>query len=192
MPVTADLYSCLTQGIEYANDQQPDRDRRDPWFWADCCRYRTRETMRALSGERWTLKPSVPNYGVHVRVEELHMVRVVRSLDGYAPHAGRNPKRRKAWKQEVQGQLALDDRRALPPLSVIIDWHESEDERPVLHAGIPLSAGKMGTAPTMMWRVPLDDPGDEIGYLRFDPGPDDDTPLVTLHIDEADVKHLNE
>ncbi len=173
----------------FADNLQPDLDTRNPWFWSDCARFQAGRELAAEQDE-WAMGEAVPSYGIHLRVGELHIGRVVRTLHGSTPHPGRNPARRRAWSNPqppVQGQLPLGGEANLPPLSVILDWHERAGE-PEVHIGLPIGPWRYQKAPRLHWRVPLPDDAADLDALRFDPGPD--TSDTFIEIDPAWLRPL--
>jgi hypothetical protein len=127
--------------------------------------------------------PSVPNCGIHLSVDRLHAVRVLRSFGGTTPHPGTNHRRMDAW-HGVQGQLPLSSSGSLPPLSLIIDWRNRDGE-PELHLSLPAGAWSFLSPTRLHWRVELPEDGLALADLAFNPGPDAGDGLV-LHIDPAE------
>lgn len=168
----------------YADNLQPDPNDRDTWFWSDSARFRTGVQLDAAEKDGWAIVAGVPNYGIHLRVADLHIGRVVRTLHGSTPHPGRNPARRKAWtnfdtQPPVQGQLPLDGQSSLPPLSAILDWHEHDGE-PEIHIGLPIGPWKYQKSPRLHWRVPFPQDGAALDTLRFEPGPDEGDSFIEI------------
>ena len=138
--------------------------------------------------EGYEVRSDIPNSGIHLRFQRLHVARVVRSFGGTTPAPGRNPSRRQAWKGlPVQGQLSLADNAKLPPLSLIIDWQDIDGE-PLIHVGLPRGEWAHGKSPRLYWRVPMPDEGVDIRSLRFD-GSDDGFggALLDIQIDAAEL-----
>ena len=105
--------------------------------------------------EDYVVRNDIPNFGIHLRFNDLHVARVVRSLAGTTPPPGPNPARRQAWSGvEVQGQLELLTDDGLPPLSLIIDWHDFEGE-PLIHVGLPIAPWDYKRSARLHRRVPL-------------------------------------
>lgn len=136
-------------------------------------------------GEGWSLVENVPNCGIHLRLDKMHVARVVRSLGGTTPHAGSNKKRTRAW-DGVQGQLALASGGTLPPLSLIIDW-QVIDEEPIVHVGLPAGNWDYGSTANLYWRIPLPDTGEDLSTLSFEPRADAGGSLVRLRIESVDA-----
>jgi hypothetical protein len=125
------------------------------------------------------LVPRVRSLGIHLRVGDLHVVRVLRSLEGDTPPPGKNRKRREAY---IQGQLALAEPQGdLPALSLIADWQDYEGE-PIIHLGLPAEPWEFGRSARMHWRIPLTAGGSDLASLAFEPEPDEGLPPVTLRI----------
>jgi hypothetical protein len=185
VPAIPDLRNALRRGIDFADDLQPDPTRRDPWFWSHSARWKACSILNGVEHEGWAVTPDVPNCGIHLRLGDLHVARVLRSLAGTTPHPGSNRRRVAAW-QGVQGQLPLAENGTLPPLSLVVDWHEAEDGEPAIHVGLPAGSWTYGTNPRLHWRVLVPEDGLDLSSLRFDPGPDVGDTLVTLAIDPAE------
>ena len=183
-PCLADIREALRCGIDFANDLQPDADDRDRWFWSHSARYRARQELEAGGGTGWEVVSKIPNSGIHVRLDELHVVRVLRSSGGTTPAPGHNRQRRAAWSQYHQLQLELDHEGGLPPLNLILDWSTEGDDLLVLHLGMPKGVWKFGSDPVLSWRVelPVDD---DLASLVF-PGTEDGPVDVTLRVDDAE------
>ena len=185
-PVVGPLRFALEKGIAYANDLQPDPLDRDPWFWSHSARFGALKELLVAGHDAdlesgWAVRPGTPNCGIHIRVGQLHTIRVVRSLGRTTPPPGRNRRRREAWNGvPVQGQLRLD-RGLLCPLSLIVDWHDDENE-PVIHVGLPKGEWSFEnrTSPRLHWRVPMPEDGLDLSGLSFDPGDADDGSLVEI------------
>lgn len=192
LPVLAaaseDLYAALRKGIAYADELQPDRDARDPWFWSHSARFKARSELLGKAESRvegYRLREGVPNCGIHLGFDGVHKARVVRSLGGTTPAPGRNPARRRDWRGvPVQTQLLLAASGTLPPLSMIIDWQDVAGE-PVIHVGLPRFGWDYRTKPLLHWRVPLPDEGIDYASLVFD-GSDDGPDNVFIEIDPAE------
>lgn len=187
LPALADLREALQAGIDHADDLQPEQASRDPWYWSHSARWKACGTLRSATSDGWTLLPEVPNCGIHLRLDDLHVVRVLRSLGGTTPHPGSNRRRAQAWTgvQVLQGQFLLASAGSLPPLSLVVDWQEVDGE-PELHVGLPAGPWRYGSVPRLYWRVPLPQAGIDLDTLVFDPGPDTGEPLVTLRVDPAE------
>lgn len=180
------LTKSLRLGIAYADEQQPDPSDRDPWFWSHSARFRARRHLLGVEqSDGWTLKRKVPNSGIHLRVQGVHAVRVLRSLDSTVPHPGRNRRRRKAWNQGVQGTLMEHD-DGLPPLSLLMDW-QVHDEEPVIHVSLPKRPWSYRENPDLHWRVPVTGDSDQdLSKLHFDPGLIPGDVMVTIKVDPAE------
>ncbi len=182
-PVAAPVLRALRLGAGYADDLQPDTDGRDRWFWSHCARFRARQVLAAADKAGWVLVDDVPNSGIHLRVRDLHRVRVLRSLEGTTPHPGRNKARLDYYHQEA---LLLANDNSLPPLSLIMDWRMVEDE-PSIHIGLPKGRWDYGSAAKLYWRVPVTgDPNEDLKNARFDPGVSPGDVTVTLLVDESE------
>jgi hypothetical protein len=172
----------LRLGIGFADGLQSDLDDRDPWFWSHSARWRTRGYLLSAKKDGWGINPSVPNSGIHLWVQGLHTVRVLRSLGGTVPHPGRNHARREAW---IQDAIPPND-GGLPPLSLLADWQVHNDE-PVVYFSLPKRPWKYGESPELYWRVPVTgDTDQDIENLRFDPGLLPGDVMVTIKVDPAE------
>lgn len=183
-PCLADIREALQFGIDYANDLQPDPADRDPWFASHAARFRARRELETADGDGWAIVPGVPNSGIHLLIDGLHVVRVLRSSGGTTPAPGHSRQRRDAWSQHYQMQLALDDNGDLPPLNLILDWSTEHDDLLVLHLGMPRGVWKYGNDPVLSWRVEL--PGDDNLDSLFFPGTEDGPVDVTLRVDDTE------
>lgn len=128
----------------------------------------------------------MPNSGIHLRLYEIHDVRVVKSLGGTVPPPGRNRRRRGKWSNHPTLWSTDDETTSnLPALSLIIDWRIDEGE-PVLHLSLPNGAWGYGSAVRVHWRTRLPRGGSSRWTdLRFD-GDDGGDPLV-IEPAEAEV-----
>lgn len=187
VPAAPALWDGLRAGIEHANSLQPDPDDRNPWYWAHSARWKACQRIESAAGvgEDWSLVENVPNCGIHLRLDSMHVARVVRSFGGTTPHAGSNKKRARAW-SGVQGQLALASGGTLPPLSLIIDWQVIDDE-PIVHVGLPAGNWEYGSTANLFWRVPLPNADDDLSSLSFEPRVDAGGSLVRLRLDPVDT-----
>jgi hypothetical protein len=178
------LANALRVGAAFADDLQPSPFGRDPWYWSASARWKARGVLAAeTDSDRWCVAERVPNSGIHLCVDDIHKVRVLRSLDGTTPHAGRNLARRQAWFQDA---LLLGRGGDITALSLIADWQFSGDE-PVIHVGMPKAPGSFGLGAELHWRVPVTgDAGYDLGNLSFDPGNPPDDISVTLKFDPAE------
>jgi hypothetical protein len=183
-PAVPVLLDALRDGIEYASELQAEEEEFDGYFWAHAARYRTKRALLAARDPSagWTLIQSRKNSAIHLRFGDLHIARLLRSSDGTTPSPGRNRARRRAY---TQSSLALAP-GGLPPLSLIFDWQE-EDGEPVLHVGLPKGTWDYKANPVLHWRHRLDDGGQALAGLAFDPGEDDGDLGVTIavHASEA-------
>lgn len=177
------LHDALCTGIEFAHEAQADELDRDPYFWAHCARYKARRHLNAMDRDGWSLAPNVPNSGIHLRIEGIHIARVLRSLGGSAPHPGPNRARQLAWRFDNRMWLGNPP---LPPLNLIIDWTHSADE-PILHVGLPVAPWPYGQKPLLHWRVLLHG-GDSLGGWRFEPEGDPGDAPVRLRLDPAEFE----
>lgn len=174
------VYEAIEHGAEYADDLLDYSD--DPWYWSHSARFAIRNQLRpALAeAERWAMQPRVPNSGVHLLIDNVHTVRLVKSLDQNVPHPGRNLQRRIAWSN---GELELTHGSdALPIMSLIMDWHMSSGE-PALYVSLPKGPWNYGKATDVHWRHQLARSGASIDTLRFQ-GDDGGDPLI-IDIGEA-------
>jgi len=184
--VISPLYEAFREGIAWADSLQPAEDR-DPFFWSHSARFRARNRLRDADATDWVLVPKVNNFGIHLLVADLHLIRVLRSLEGSTPPPGPNRRRRNAWQQlpAIQGQLALGSDGDLPPLSLVADWQTGLDE-PIIHLGLPQEPFGFRQNARLHWRVPLPSDGLDLASLAFEPGPDPGTAPVTLKVDPAE------
>lgn len=177
------LAKALRLGIGYADEQQPDPDDRDLWFWSHGARWQARRHLLSVPSRKgWGINPEVPNSGIHLRIADIHDIRVLRSLAGTVPHPGQNRARRKAW---VQDTIPPRD-GGLRPLSLLIDWQVHNDE-PLVYLSLPKRPWRYGADPEVHWRIPVTgDTDKDLNNLSFDPGllPGDVT--VTIKVDPAE------
>lgn len=189
VPLLADclphIRGALHAGIDYADDLQPDPGSRDPWFWSHSARYRAKTALErtAPADGGWALVADVPNSGIHVRVEQMHIVRVLRSAGGTTPAPGQNLQRRRAWSQQLSFPFASAEGE-LPPLNLILDWSTDVDGSLVMHAGMPVGVWPYGKDPMLAWRVPLP-ADDDIGGLAF-VGSDEPIGPVPLRVHDSE------
>jgi hypothetical protein len=187
IPALPDLGEALRAGIDYADSLQPDVQGRDPWYWSHSARWKARETLARSEKSGWALVRDIPNCGIHIRLGHLHLVRVLRSLEGNTPHPGSGVRRQDAW-VGVQGQFPLGDGVSLPALSLIMDWQDAGGE-PNLHLGLPVRPWQFLSVPRLHWRVPVFPGGTALDGVIFDPGPDTGSDrLVTLAVDPAEME----
>ena len=182
------IRSALHDGIDFANDIQPDAPGRDPWYWSHSARFKARNVLEAAaaSAQGWAMIEGVPNSGIHLRLGGLHVMRVLRSAAGSTPAPGHSRARRRAWQQGRQLQFAFDDGLdGLPPVDLILDWSTDDADELSLHLGMPLGVWDHGSHPILAWRIPLPS-SDELGALAFQ-GSDESEIPVHLRIDEAEL-----
>jgi hypothetical protein len=164
------LTKALSLGIGYADDLQPDLSARDPYYWSHSARFMARRHLTSVAevaaSEAWGLVPGVPNSGIHLNIDSIHNLRVLRSLAGTVPHPGGNRARRAAWIQETLPLAA----GGLPALSLLADWQVSDDA-PVIFLSLPKRPWSYGSPPELHWRVPITGDTDrDLATLKFDPG----------------------
>lgn len=191
-PATECLRDALRRGVAYADEQQPDRV--DPWFWSHSARFKARQELLLANPqpgvEGYEVRSDIPNSGIQLRFQRLHLARVLRSFGGTTPAPGRNPSRRRAWEGlPEQGQLSLAGDGKLPPLSLIIDWQDVAGE-PLIHVGLPRAGWAHGKSPKLYWRVPMPDEGVDLGSLEFD-GSDDGFGGIRLEIEIDEAEGAN-
>ena len=187
------LVDALHHGIDFANELQPIRRTRDPWFWSNSARFAARRTLANSPADgtaNWELVADVPNSGIHIRINHLHVVRVLRSAGGTTPAPGRSRNRRKAWQQSRQLQLALGvgTNAEFPPTALILDWAIDDSDGLLMHLGMPLGPWDHGQHPILAWRVALP-AADSLGALTF-AGADDPEVPVRLRVDDTEWKAL--
>jgi hypothetical protein len=183
VPVVGDLRDALRTGIDYADDLQPDAQNRDNWFWSNCARFRARNALRTVVPDGWALVDRVANSGIHLTFAGLHVARVLRSFAGSTPPPGRNQARRSAYQQ---GQFPLDANGTLPPLSLILDWRESQGE-PEIHIGFPHASWDFKSTPKLHWRIELPEGGVDLNSLAFDQDAYSGEELIELPIDPSET-----
>jgi len=86
-----------------------------------------------------------------------------------------------------QGQLNLASEGTLPPLSLIIDWHDQNGE-PVIHVGLPVGPWGHQKKEQLHWRVALPDAGEDFSSLSF-VGSDEGGSI--LEIDDSELLATN-
>ncbi len=181
------LPHALRTGMAWADElQEPDVARGAPvdrHFLAHSARHRARRilTEEAARAQGWDIVPGVPNSAIHLRFGGLHVARVLRSSNGTTPAPGPNLARRQAWQQQLP--LVGGGQEAIPPLSLVIDWHPSADGEPVMHVGLPRGVWNYRSDPLLVWRHPF--PVEDILDLRFSPEPDDELDII-LRIDDEE------
>ncbi len=185
----SEVSEALLAAIDYANELQPEHDNRDPYFWSHSARYAARKALAKASDRNadWRLVAGVPNSGIHLCLNDLHVVRVLRSVWNTTPSPGRNKARRDAWQQHRQLQFSFKDgNREFPPTDLILDWTTDDLDNLVMHLGMPQGVWEHGSNPILAWRVPLPS-ADSLEELSFEGGEDTDVP-VSLRIDEAEME----
>jgi len=181
---------ALLEGIDYANDIQPEPSGRDRWYWAHSARFKARQTLVASSdgADKWDLVSNVPNSGIHVLLGGLHLVRVLRSSGGTTPAPGPNFKRRDAWQQTRLKFQMGDEPHELSPLDLILDWTTDNTDALTMHLGMPVGTWEHGTTPILAWRVSLPST-DDLKGLIFTGSDDSDVP-VRLHVDGTELETM--
>jgi len=180
------LAKGLRLGIGFADELQPRTDDRDSWFWSHSARWRTRGHLLSVpKREGWGINPKAPNSGIHLRLQDIHTVRVLRSLSETVPHPGRNRARCDAW---MQGTMPPND-GTLPALSLLIDWRVRDDEpdEPLIYLSLPKRPWRYGAKPELHWRVPITGDADQdLANLRFEPGMFPGDVMVTIKVDPSE------
>lgn len=181
--VVPHLAKALRLGIGYADDQQPDPGDRDQWYWSHSARFRARRHLLSITKrEGWGINPKAPNSGIHLRLNDIHKIRVLRSLNETVPHPGRNPARRMTW---MQGTMPPND-GTLPALSLLIDWRVIDDE-PLVYVSLPKHPWRYKAKPVLYWRVPVTgDTDQDLSNLQFDPGLLPGDQMVSIRVDPAE------
>lgn len=176
------LTKALRLGIGHADDLQPDPDERDPWYWSHSARWRACKHLLAVERPQGWGITKAPNSGIHLQLEDIHAVRVLRSLNDTVPHPGPNHARRMVW---MQGALPPND-GSLPPLSLLIDWRVKDDE-PYIYASLPRKPWSYRAKPLVYWRVPVTGDADkDLANLQFDPGLLPGEQMVSFKVDPAE------
>lgn len=185
-PIAGPIYESLRLGIDFADQTMRSHDGH---FHSHCVRYRTREALEAVEATDWHLVPRIPNSGIHLVLGGgLHTARLLRTLNGGAPHPGRGLTRQRAWTNlDMPIQLPLDldtiDEVAFAPLSLLLDWSIMDDE-PLVHLSLPQGAWSYGNKPRLHWRVLLNDPGIAGMGIEFNPIGRDAQLDIDLEIDD--------
>jgi|HubBroStandDraft_1064217.scaffolds.fasta_scaffold07925_5 hypothetical protein len=178
------LADALRLGIGFADDLQVNAKKRDPWFWSHSARGRACEYLLGLGKverEGWGITKG-PNTGIHLRLDDIHTARVLRSLNDTVPHPGPNHARRMVW---MQGTLPPND-GSLPSLSLLMDWRVKDDE-PYIYISLPIRPWRYGATPQVYWRVPVTgDAGRDLANLQFDPGLLPGEQMVSFKVDPAE------
>lgn len=189
-PIVVPLREALRGGLGWASYLQPDSEDLDSWFFSHSARhYALKELKKLAAPGQWAVVDNVPNSGIHIRLGDLHIVRVLRSEGGTTPHPGGNRARRRAWTNPMQGRLFLDTSsgQPLPPLTLIADWQD-EDGEPVIHLGLPNGIWDYAKNPRLHWRIPFPGEGLDLNSLRFDGGGGDGEAPILLKVHESEKK----
>ena len=185
----SDVVEALHAGIDRANDIQPERRNRDPWFWSHSARFAALKALeeRSKGAYGWELVEDVPNSGIHIGLSGLHVVRVLRSVWKTTPSPGRNNARRDAWKQHRQLRFSFEEGNSgYQPADLILDWTTDDSDQLMMHLGMPLGAWEHGSDPKLAWRIPLAS-ADSLHDLSFE-GWDDEDVRVSLRTGEAEME----
>jgi hypothetical protein len=181
------LIKVLTKGSAYADDLQPAKDKRDPWFWSHAARFRARQLLAEATKDGWDIVRSAPNSGIHLTFKGFQPARVLKSLNGNAPHAGPNGARQLAWTFDDEA-LDLRSISGLTAVPLLFDWHISENG-PVVHAGIPKRPGSFRSGAELYWRIPITGDADEdLNNLSYDPTDPMPDAGVILKVDPAEFE----
>jgi hypothetical protein len=187
-PIAKPIYEAIYSGVGYADDLLNYTD--DPWYWSHSARFTIRNILSTELAiiDRWSLATRVPNSGVHLIADNIHPVRVVRSLAGDVPQPGRNRARQLAWcNPDNTLDLTVGQENPLPLVNLLIDWHLRDDE-PIVHVSLPIGPWRYGKPTRVHWREPLQRGGAaSIGDLVFEGG-DDDSGLLTVTIDPTEAE----
>ena len=183
------LSEALRCGIDAANEGQPDPGDRDAWYWSHTVRYTARRKLEQVAdpSDDWQLIGEIPNSGIHLRIAELHVVRVLRSASGTTPAPGHSRRRREAWQQVQQLQFPFGEER-IPPVNLVLDWTTDEADAVVMHLGMPVGVWEHGKHPVLAWRVLIasDDGLEELSFTGAD---EIDVP-VRLRIADAELEAM--
>lgn len=185
-PAVPALAAALTIGAEYADVLQPDPLRRDSHYWSHSARFRARNHLVSIPDKiGWTVNAKAPNSGIHICVDAIHTVRVLKTLNDSTPHAGRNQTRQLAW---AQSPLLLGTTASGEPFSLLADWHVGA-EGPVINIGFPKAPGNYVGGADLYWRVEVTgDPDADLANLSFDPDKPIDGLSVRLKIDPSEFQ----
>jgi hypothetical protein len=177
------LAKALRLGIGYADDLQPDTEDRDPWYCSHSARWRARGHLLSVPERKgWGISKKAANSGIHLNIQGIHKVRVLRSLFDTVPHPGRNHARIMTW---MQGTMPPND-GSLPALSLLADWRVIDDE-PVIYVSLPKHGWSYRAKPVLYWRVPVTGDADlDLANLQFDPGLLPGDRLVSIKVDPAE------
>ena len=169
---------ALRDGIEKADELQPDSRSRDNYFWSHCARYYSRASLAMEKDPSWTLIGDVANTGIHIILNSVHRIRVLRSLNDQPPPAGGSRARREAWAQPsaqsaffhtATNELLVDPPPdTLPAMNLLLDWRE-ESAEPIVYVSLPIGPWGFNERVRVHWREPLMDLEDDLGDLAFDP-----------------------
>lgn len=183
--VVPHLTKALRLGIGHADDLQPDPKTRDSWYWSHSARWRACGHLLSVGKkeqEGWGFTKGA-NSGIHLRLADIHTVRVLRSVHDTVPHPGPNRARRLVW---MQGSTLPPNDGSLPPLSLLMDWCVEDDE-PCIYASLPRQPWKYRGTPQVYWRVPVTgDAGKDLANLEFNPGLLPGDQMVSFKIDPAE------
>lgn len=193
-PLASALPSAIRDGVEQADAVQPDALTRDNYFWSHCARFYNKRSLNRMHGSDWHLIEDVPNTGIHIVLNGVHRIRVLRSLGGLVPHPGSNGARRAAWSQppaqgrlfhSAENELLVDPPEdKLPAMNLLIDWHLKDGE-PVISVSLPRAPWEYEQAIRVHWRRPL--PSDEdFAGLSFSPPPVNDDFGSLVEIDPGE------
>ena len=169
--------SGLREGIDYATSLQPDLEERDQYYWSHSARYKARQVLLGNSGANWRVVGGVPNSGIHLSIDGLTTVRVLRSVGRTTPPPGTNRQRRLAWSQR---SLPIDQ-----PDTLILDWFTDAEDSLVMNLGLPKGFWHYRSSPQLAWRVQLPS-RDDLTDLTFVPDQEADE-LVRLRIHETEM-----
>ena len=196
-PLGRSVPRALRDGIEKADELQPDSRSRDNYFWSHCARYYSRASLAMEKDPSWTLIGDVANTGIHIILNSVHRIRVLRSLNDQPPPAGGSRARREAWAQPsaqsalfhtATNELLVDPPPdTLPAMNLLLDWRE-ESAEPIVYVSLPIGPWGFNERIRVHWREPLMDLEDDLGDLAFDPPrvPDTEDFGVFVSVDPAE------
>jgi hypothetical protein len=153
--VSSVLYRALDAGIEYADSQQPDDEDFNSHYWSHSARFTAHNYLAHCDGKTWKLVDGIPNFGVHITLNGVHKLRVVKSINNGAPSPGRNKTRQIDWvgySEQLQFELPFDGNAPLPPLSLLVDWNADQNREPIVHVSLPNGSWKFGERARVHWR----------------------------------------
>ena len=196
-PLAGAVPSAIRDGMDAADLLQPDPLVRDNHFWSHSARFYHRRSLATAQAESWQLIEGVPNTGIHIILENVHRIRVLKSLNGLVPHPGSNPTRRADWAQPAaQGEffLSADNRLlveepdgVLPAMNLLIDWHQKRGE-PAIFVSLPKAPWDYKDSIRVHWRRPFPtEPGGEFGSVGFNPPPVNDDFSTIVRIDPGEM-----